>query len=111
MSMTTTTTMTILGMALITFLVKALIFILGDRVAFSAGMMKALDFVPVTVLTAIIVPMILSPHGKGLELSWRNPQLVAATVAALLCAVTRHQLATITAGLVVFFCWQYALMS
>lgn len=104
-----TITLTILGMAVITFLVKALIFILGDRVAFSAGTKKALDFVPVTVLTAIIVPMILSPHGKGLELNWHNPQLVAALVAALLCAVTRHQLATIMVGLTVFFAWQYAL--
>ena len=102
-------TLTILGMALITFLVKALIFILGDRVAFSGNLKKALEFVPVTVLTAIIVPMILSPHGKELELSWRNPQLVAATVAVLLCAVTRHQLATIIVGLSVFFGWQYML--
>ncbi|MFZ6746372.1 AzlD domain-containing protein [Undibacterium sp. JH2W] len=102
-------TLTILGMAVITFLVKALIFILGDRVAFSGNLKKALEFVPVTVLTAIIVPMILSPHGKELELSWRNPQLVAATVAALLCVVTKHQLATIIAGLTVFFSWQYML--
>ncbi|MES2041983.1 MAG: AzlD domain-containing protein [Pseudomonadota bacterium] len=102
-------TLTILGMAVITFLVKALIFILGDRVAFSGNLKKALEFVPVTVLTAIIIPMILSPHGKELELSWRNPQLVAATVAALLCAVTRHQLATIIVGLTVFFSWQFML--
>ena len=109
MNSTVSITVTILGMAVITFLVKALIFLLGDRVVFSDGVRKALDFVPVTVLTAIIVPMILSPHGKELELSWRNPQLVAATVAALLCAVTRHQLATIIVGLAVFFSWQYAL--
>lgn len=109
MNTTMDITMTILGMAVITFLVKALIFILGDRVAFSVNVKKALDFVPVTVLTAIIVPMILSPHGKGLELSWHNPQLVAASVAALLCAVTRHQLLTIITGLVVFFFWQFVL--
>lgn len=102
-------TLTILGMAVITFLVKALIFMLGDRVMFSANVRKALDFVPVTVLTAIIVPMILSPHGQELELSWRNPQLVAASIAAMVCAATRHQLATIIVGLLVFFSWQFML--
>jgi branched-subunit amino acid transport protein len=65
-----------------------------------------LGFVPVTVLTAIIVPMVLAPRGQGLEWSWRNPQLMAALFAILLCAATRHQLLTITLGLLVFFGWQ-----
>lgn len=101
------TTLTIIGMAVITFVIKALIFILGDRVVFSTLLKKALSFVPVTVLTAIIVPMVLAPHGQGMELSWRNPQLVAAIVAVLVCAATRHQLLTIIAGLTVFFGWQF----
>lgn len=99
-------TVTIVGMAAITFLIKALIFILGDRVRFPHWLKQALGFVPVTVLTAIIVPMILSPHGQGLELTWRNPQLVASIVAVAVCVATRRQLLTIVAGLTVFFCWQ-----
>ena len=99
-------TLTILGMALITFVIKALVFILGDRVRFPPTLKLALSFVPVTVLTAIIVPMVLAPHGRGLELSWRNPQLVAALFSVVLCAVTRHQLLTILSGLLVFFGWQ-----
>jgi len=100
-------TITILGMAALTVLVKALIFLLGERVRFSPLARQALDFVPVTVLTAIIVPMVLAPHGGGLELDWRNPQLVAAGAAVLVCAVTRQALLTIGVGLVVFFAWQY----
>ncbi len=103
-------TVTILGMAAITFIIKALIFILGDRVRFPLLLKRALGFVPVTVLTAIIVPMILSPHGQGLELSWRNPQLVASLVAILVCVATRRQLLTIITGLVAFFSWQAWLM-
>jgi branched-subunit amino acid transport protein len=94
-------------MAVITVLIKAVIFILGERVAFSPLAKQALGFVPVTVLTAIIVPMVLAPHGGGMELTWRNPQLVAAIVAVLVCAATRHQLLTIVAGLGMFFGWQY----
>ena len=97
----------ILGMVVITVFIKAIIFILGDRVVFSPLFRQALGYVPVTVLTAIVVPMVLAPHGKGLELSWRNPQLVAAFVAVVVAAVTRRQLVTIVLGLATFFGWQY----
>jgi branched-subunit amino acid transport protein len=103
-------TLTILGMAVITFAIKALVFILGDRIRFSPAMRQALAFVPVTVLTAIIVPMVLAPHGQGLELNWRNPQLVAALVSVAICLATRQQLLTIMLGLAVFFGWQWMVM-
>lgn len=102
-------TLTIVGMAVMTFFIKAVIFILGDRVVFSPMLRQALSFVPVTVLTAIIVPMVLAPHGQGLELSWHNPQLVGAIAAVVVCAMTRQQLLTIMAGLAVFLGWQYGL--
>jgi branched-subunit amino acid transport protein len=103
-------TLTILGMAAVTVFIKAAIFILGDRAAFPPLLQQALGFVPVTVLTAIIVPMALAPHGGGLELSWRNPQLVAAIAAVLVCAATRRQLLTIVVGLAVFFGWQFGVL-
>jgi len=99
----------IAGMALVTFAVKAGLFILGGRIAFSPLLQQALGFVPVSVLTAIVVPMVLAPHGGGLELTWRNPQLVAAIVAVLVCAATRRQLLTIVVALLVFFGWQFGL--
>lgn len=99
-------TWTILGMAVVTVFIKAGIFMLGDRIVFPALLKEALSFVPVTVLTAIVVPMVLAPHGGGLELDWRNPQLVASVVAVLVCAATRRQLLTIMVALGVFFGWQ-----
>jgi branched-subunit amino acid transport protein len=105
-----TYTLTIIGMAAITFFTKAFIFVLGDRVVFPIWLKEMLVFVPVTVLTAIIVPMVLAPHGEGMELSWRNPQLIAAIAAVLVCAATRRQLLTIAVGLVVFFAWQLGVM-
>ncbi|MDB5763858.1 MAG: branched-chain amino acid transporter [Herminiimonas sp.] len=100
-------TLMIAGMAVVTIFIKAVIFILGDRVVFPPLVKEALGFVPVTVLTAIIVPMVLAPHGKGIELSWRNPQLVAAVAAVIVCAATRRQLLTIVVGLAMFFGWQF----
>ena len=59
-------------MALVTYLIRAAVFVLGDKLAFPPLVRTALSFVPVTVLTAIIVPMTVSPHGNGAELTWRN---------------------------------------
>ena len=101
----------IAGMAAVTIAIRAAIFVLGDRIAFPPLVRPALDFVPVTVLSAIIVPMVVAPHGTGLEITWRNPQLVAAIVAVLLCALTRHQLLTIVAAMAVFMGWQFGVLS
>lgn len=103
-------TVMIAGMAVVTIFIKAVIFVLGDRVSFPPLLREALAFVPVTVLTAIIVPMVLAPHGRGLELTWRNPQLVAALAAIVVCAATRHQLLTIGVALAVFFGWQFGVL-
>jgi branched-subunit amino acid transport protein len=100
---------TILGMALITLLIKAAVLVWGERWTFPPALQRALGFVPVTVLTAIIVPMVLAPHGQGLELGLHNPQLGAALLAVAVCVATRHQLLTICLGLAAFFAWQYAL--
>ncbi len=97
----------ILGMAAVTLAIRAAIFALGGRVAFPPLMQQALEFVPVTVLTAIVVPLVVAPRGGGLELTWRNPQLVAAIAAVAVCAATRHQLLTIVAAMLVFFGLQF----
>ena len=103
-------TLMIIGMAVVTGCVKAVIFMLGQRAAFPPLVRQALGFVPVTVLTAIVVPLVLAPHGAGLELSWRNPQLVAGGVAIAVCAATKRQLLTIAVGLAVFFGWQFLVL-
>ena len=100
----------ILGMAAVTVLIKATIFVLGGRIVFPPALQQALGFVPVTVLTAIIVPMVLAPHGGGLELTWRNPQLVASAIAILVCAATGKQLLTIAIALIAFFGWQFGVL-
>jgi branched-subunit amino acid transport protein len=97
----------VLGMAVVTYLVKASVLILGDRVQFAPIVRTALGFVPVTVLTAIVVPIVIAPHHGGAEITWRNPQLVAALGTAVIGFTTRHALATIGFGLALFFAWQF----
>ncbi|SAL29165.1 branched-chain amino acid transport [Caballeronia peredens] len=100
----------IAGMAVVTYVIRAAVFVLGERLPFPPVVRTALSFVPVTVLTAIIVPMTVSPHGGGAEITWRNPQLVAAIVAIIVCVVTKRPLVTIAVSLAVFFVWQFALL-
>jgi len=104
-------TIAILGMALITFVIKAGLFIVGDRIAFPPLVRQALDFVPVTVLTAIVVPMLLAPSGGAIELTWHNPQLVAGVAAVLIAALTRRPLLTIVASLAVFLAWKLLVLA
>jgi branched-subunit amino acid transport protein len=96
----------IMGMAVITYAIRSAVFVLGERLSFPPMVRTALSFVPVTVLTAIIVPMTIAPHGGGAELTWRNSQLIAAIVALGVCALTRKPLLTIAVSLAVFFFWQ-----
>ncbi len=102
--------LTILGMALVTYATKAAILILGHRVALSPGIRRALEFVPICVLTAIVVPMTLAPKGGDLELTWRNPQLVAAVVAIVASRLRFGLLAAITVSLAVFFAWKFLVL-
>jgi branched-subunit amino acid transport protein len=104
-------TLMILGMAVLTAVARAGLLVAGSRVAFPPIVREALSFVPAASLTAIIVPMVLAPHGAGLELTWRNPHLVGAAAAVTICVLTRHQLVTIVAGLAVFFGWQFLVLA
>jgi branched-subunit amino acid transport protein len=61
--------LTILGMVIVTYATKAAILLLGDRIVLSGGVRRALEFVPICVLTAIVVPMTLAPHGGDIELA------------------------------------------
>lgn len=103
-------TLMILGMAVVTAFVKAALFIAGNRIAFPPLIREALNFVPVTVLTAIIVPMVLVPGGETVQLTWRNPHLIGAVAAVLICLLSRHQLVTIIGSLAVFFAWQFLVL-
>ncbi|AJK45490.1 MULTISPECIES: AzlD domain-containing protein [Burkholderia] len=100
----------ILGMAAVTYAIRTTLFLFGERLVFPPLVRTALGFVPVTVLTAITVPMAVAPHGGGLELGWRNPQLIGALAAVLVSATTRRPLLTIAVGLAVFFVWQGIVM-
>jgi branched-subunit amino acid transport protein len=96
----------IIGMTAVTFLIRYTFFALGDRLAFPPLADRALRYVPVAVLTAIIVPMVLLPDGAHWQLTWHNAWLLGTVVTGLIAWRFNHLLASITGGMLVFFLYR-----
>ena len=74
--------LTIVVAGLLTYAIRLSFIYLAGRVTMPQWFMRGLRFVPVAVLSAIIVPETLTWQGTT-SLSWQNPQLWAAIVAVL----------------------------
>ena len=93
---------------LLTFGTRLSFIFLLDRIKVPDWFRRGLRFVPVAVLSAIILPELTSPNGT-LFVSWRNPQLLAGLVAILVAWKTKNVLLTIAAGLVALVVFQLVL--
>lgn len=97
----------VIGMALVTFLIRYPILALVGRLNLSEGVMRALKYVPPSVLTAIIVPALLLPNGT-LDLRLQNSFLMAGVICAFVAWRTRNLLLTIVLGMAAL--WGYRLL-
>ncbi|MDC1382667.1 AzlD domain-containing protein [Candidatus Puniceispirillum sp.] len=71
-------------------------------------LVEALSFVPIVVLTAIIVPAVLiDPASHKIAIA-DNPRLIAALVAVSIALITRQVVTTIGAGLATLWFLQWA---
>jgi branched-subunit amino acid transport protein len=96
----------ILGMMLVTFLIRYPILAVSGRVGLSPKFMQILRYVPPAVLTAIVVPAVLMPQDT-LWLSYGNARLIGATAAALVGFWQKNLLLTILVGMASFLIWQW----
>ncbi|MCY1269318.1 Branched-chain amino acid transport protein (AzlD) [compost metagenome] len=92
----------ILGMAAMTFLMRYSLFA-WPTLRFPPLVRQGLHYVPTAVLTAIVVPGMLLPDGQNWALRLDNAYLLAGLAAMAIAAFSRHLLATIGGGLLVFF--------
>lgn len=97
--MSTAHILTILGMGLVTYLIRLAPIRLFTRLDIPLWAHQALRYVPTAVLTAIIVPELVQPGGV-LDLSVGNSRLVAGLMAGLAAWATRNVLVTIGAGMI-----------
>jgi branched chain amino acid efflux pump len=91
---------TLLGMALVTYVLRSSFLLLPPGIETPALLKRALRYVPAAVLTAIWAPEVLL-HG--------NEQLAAGAVAILTAWRWRLTLATIAAGLLALHLFQWLL--
>lgn len=100
--------MLILGMVVVTFGVRYASLALTGRFPLPPAVVRLLAYVPVAVLTALVVPYVLVRDGQ-LSLGLDNAYLVGAIVAILLSYFSKNLLLTIALGMGVFFGYQAVL--
>ncbi len=95
----------IFGMALVTFGIRYSFVALPEQRSLPDIVQRALQFVPVAVLTALIIPDLLTVKG-AYDLSLANGRMVAALVATLVAWRTRSVMLTIVVGMAVLYAVQ-----
>lgn len=97
----------ILGMLAITFATRYSLFAFPD-LRFPPLIRQGLHYVPTAVLTAIVVPGMFMPDGRNWALELDNAYLLAGLACIAIAALSRHLLATIAGGLLLFFLLRWA---
>ncbi len=87
---------------LLTFATRLSFIALLERINLPRNFQRALRFVPIAVLSAIIAPE-LAYSNNLLAISPTNPRLLAGLVATLVAYRTKNVILTISAGMAVFW--------
>ncbi len=91
----------IVGMALLTFVPRYLPFALAGRIKLPPLLVAGLEYVPIAVLTAIIVQVALVRDG-AVSLGVDNPHMLAAAAATVTALLSRSLFMTIGVGLLCY---------
>ncbi len=91
----------VLACALVTALPRVLPLVLLSRFGLPAWLRDWLGFVPVAVLAALTAIEVLMPGGKGL--AFHAPSIAGIAAAFAVAAGTRSLLATVAAGVAVYW--------
>ncbi len=100
--------LTIIGMGIITYAIRLSLLGLWERVELTAVTHRALKYVPIAVLSAIIVPDMVLPGGT-LDLSWGNGRLLAGLIAIVVAWKSKSALWPVAIGMIVL--WLLQLLS
>jgi len=95
-------------MALVTYVPRYLPMAIAGKVSLTPALARALDFVPVAVLTAIIAQTAFVREGE-IAVHWENPHAMATLIAFFVGVVWRNLLLTIVCGLVAFMLFRVLL--
>jgi branched-subunit amino acid transport protein len=91
----------IVGLVLATFITRAGMLLVGDRLILSRHVEAALRFAPACALTALVLPEVLGPAGI-LDLSFDNARWPAALASAAFLLWRNNVLGGIAVGMAVY---------
>jgi len=92
----------IIGMTLVTYFTRFGALALFRFTGVPIWLNRWLKYVPVAILTSLIVPLLLSPKGY-LDISLHNDYLIAGIAAAFVAYKSRNIIATLGLGMSVMF--------
>ncbi|MDA8221620.1 AzlD domain-containing protein [Desulfosporosinus sp.] len=92
----------IIGMTLVTYFTRIGALALFRFTGVPIWLNRWLKYVPVAILTSLIVPLLLLPKGY-LDISLHNDYLIAGIVAAFVAYKSRNIIATLCLGMSVMF--------
>lgn len=98
----------ILIVGLLTFGTRLSFILLIEKLKLPGWFLRSLRYIPLAVLSAIILPELAS-RSSVVDLSLRNPQFYAGTLAVLVAWRTRNVLLTILVGMVSLLLFQAVL--
>ena len=91
-----------ISLGLLTFGTRLSFILLIERINLPRNFQRALRFVPIAVLSAIIAPE-LGYSNNALAISLTNPRLLAGLIATVVAYKTKNVVITILAGMSVFW--------
>ncbi len=97
--------LTIILAGLLTYGIRLSFIAAHGRIEMPRWFTRALTFVPVAVLSAIIFPDLLT-RDNAVVLSVANPRMLSGVIAALVAWRTRNVWLTIAVGMIALFVWQ-----
>lgn len=89
----------VIGMLAVTYLARLIPMLVLSRLEIPAGFRRWLQFVPVAVLSALLVPNILLQNG-GLALRLDNTYLLAAVPTVIVAARFKNIFLTVLCGII-----------
>ena len=98
--------LTIIGMGVITFLIRLSFILLSDRLSVPDVVQRGLRYVPVAVLAAIIAPAMFQPDGV-IDFSINNVYLFAGLLAIMVAWRTQNVIWTVVMGMIALWTFQY----
>ncbi|MBA3253557.1 MAG: AzlD domain-containing protein [Burkholderiaceae bacterium] len=91
----------IIGLTLVTILMRSSFLMLGDYFPLPERVQHGLRYAPVCALIALVAPELFLTQGS-FDLSITNPKLVAGLAAAVVTLTTRSMIAAMAIGMLIF---------